>query len=187
MDQKDYEANLETAMAYLRQGNKNDALSTIQMALSQVPENEKLPENIPYLRILYFSARFAIESGDYNRSSTLVHEGLKLNKLYPDLLFLDVLLSKLFHRYGEMLSSLLSFLISIDLPEHAGVEYEFVNDTALHEVLETYLPLAYGNTQNHAPIKEVVLNTMDKLRGITTGQYLQKAYNIMSAMDNKNN
>jgi hypothetical protein len=186
-EQKNYEANLETALAYLKQGNKEDATSTIQMALSQVPESEKLSENFAYFRILYFSARLAIDKGDYNRGATLVYEGLKLRKLYPDMLFLEILLSKLFHRYGEMLSAIISYFVSIELPENNSNDYEFVNDAAINEVFEVYLPLAYTNTQNHSMIKEVIMSTMDKLGGISTGQFIQKAYDIMCAIDNKAN
>ncbi|MBF0319498.1 MAG: hypothetical protein HQL01_06830 [Nitrospirae bacterium] len=187
MSQKDYESNLETAISYLRTDNNNDAKASVKKAFTQVPEEDKTEDNKSYLKILSLSARFAIEEGDISRASYYIRQGLKLKRFYADFLFLDIMLSKATHRYGDMLSALLSYLISIDLPDRDSYGYEFLNSEALKEVYDVYLPLAYSNTQNHAPILEIIQDTANKLKQITTGAYIDKAYDIMRAIDLKSN
>jgi hypothetical protein len=167
--------------------NGTDARLTIKKALSQVPEEEKKEDNKSYLKILSMCARFAIEEGDSGRAAYYIRLGLKLKRFYADFLFLDILLAKMNHRYGDMLTSLLSYLISIDLPDRDAYGYEFLNSEALKEVYDVYLPLAYANTQNHTPVLEIMRDTAEKLKQITTGAYIDKAYDIMRAIDMKSN
>ncbi|MBF0459473.1 MAG: hypothetical protein HQK99_16405 [Nitrospirae bacterium] len=187
MSLKDYESNIETAISYLKMQNGTDARLSIKKALSQVPDEDKNEENKSYLKILAMCARFAIEEGDISRAGYYIRLGLKLKRFHVDLLFLDVLLSKVSHRYGDMLTSLLSYLIAIDLPEREMYGYDFLNSEALKEVYDVYLPLAYSNTQNHTPIMEIIRDTAEKLKKITTGVYIDKAYDIMRAIDMKSN
>ncbi|MBF0463645.1 MAG: hypothetical protein HQK88_04710 [Nitrospirae bacterium] len=187
MVQKSYEANLETALSYLKNDQRKDAVSTMKRALSQVPEDEKLPENLAYLKILFFCARFAIEDTDERIAYYYIKEGIKTKKFYADFLFLDIFLAKLQHRYGDMLSSIIAYLISIDLPDRDAYGYDFVNTDAINEVFTVYLPLAYNNTQNHAMILNVLNNTIEKVKEFSTGENVSKAYDIMRAMDFKSN
>lgn len=187
MSQKDYESNLETALSYLKTQNVADARLSIKKALSQVPEEDKTENNKSYLKILSMCARFAIEEGDIARAGYYIRLGLKLKRFHVDLLFLDILLTKATHRYGDMLSTILSYLIAIDLPDKDIYAYDFLNSEALKEIYDVYLPLAYANTQNHAPIMEIMRDTAEKLKKITTGAYLGKAYDIMRAIDLKSN
>ncbi|KWT84068.1 hypothetical protein [Candidatus Magnetominusculus xianensis] len=187
MSQRDYESNLETAVSYLKLQNGIDARLSVKKALSQVPEEEKTEDNKSYLKILALCARFAIEEADISRAGYYIRLGLKLKRFHVDLLFLDIMLSKVTHRYGDMLTTILSYLIAIDLPDRELYEYDFLNSEALKEVYDVYLPLAYSNTQNHAPIMEIIRDTAERLKKITTGVYVDKAYDIMRAIDLKSN
>ncbi|MBF0344890.1 MAG: hypothetical protein HQL06_11745 [Nitrospirae bacterium] len=187
MVQKDYEANLETTIVYLRQEQRNDAVSSLKTALSQVPAEDKVAENNTYLRILALSARFTIEEGDYAKAMYYIGEGLKLKKFYSDFLFLNTLIFKVLHKYGDMLTSIIGYLISVDLPDTDSYDYEFVNDAAINEMLNVYLPLAYTNTQNHDKVIEVIENTLIRMKEITSGQYIESALNVMRAIDQTSN
>ncbi|MCG6551685.1 MAG: hypothetical protein L7F77_05110 [Candidatus Magnetominusculus sp. LBB02] len=187
MSQKDYESNLETAISYLKVQNGADARLSIRKALSQVPEQDKTEDNKSYLKILSMCARFSLEEGDISRCGYYIRLGLKLKRFHVDLLFLDILLSKVTHRYGDMLTTILSYLIAIDLPDREIYEYDFLNSEALKEVYDVYLPLAYSNTQNHSPVMEIIRDTAERLRKIATGVYIDKAYDIMRAIDLKSN
>ncbi|MBF0553415.1 MAG: hypothetical protein HQK96_02525 [Nitrospirae bacterium] len=187
MSQKDYESNLETAISYLKMQNGIDARLSIKKAISQVPEEDKREDNSSYLKILSMCARFTIEDGDVSRAAYYIRQGIKLKRFHVDLLFLDILLSKATHRYGDMLTSILSYLIAIDLPDREIYGYDFLNSEALKEVYDVYLPLAYSNTQNHTPVMDIIRDTSEKIRKITTGVYLDKAYDIMRAIDLKSN
>ncbi|KJU83435.1 hypothetical protein MBAV_004371, partial [Candidatus Magnetobacterium bavaricum] len=56
MVQKDYEANLETTIAYMRQDQRRDAVMSLKTALLQVPLEDKVADNTAYLKILAMSA-----------------------------------------------------------------------------------------------------------------------------------
>ncbi|MBF0608527.1 MAG: hypothetical protein SFH39_13375 [Candidatus Magnetobacterium sp. LHC-1] len=187
MVQKDYEANLETTIAYMRQDQRRDAVLSLKTALAQVPLEDKVADNTAYLKILAMSARFTIEDGDYTKASYYISEGLKLKRFYADFLFLNTLIFKVLHQHGDMLTSIIGYLISIDLPDVYSYGYDFVNDAAIKEMLDVYLPLAYTNTPNHAQIQEVIEGTMIKMKEVTSGQYIESALNIMRDIDNRAN
>ncbi|KJR42558.1 hypothetical protein MCHI_001539 [Candidatus Magnetoovum chiemensis] len=186
MEQKDYEANLETAVSYLKMDLKTDAEATFKMAMSQVPQEDKTSNNIAYIRILCYCAWLSLEAGDIIRASNLINEGLKLRKMHADLLFLNSLIFRSAHKYGDMLTSLISYLIAADLPDKDLFSYEFVNPGVLKSVIEDYIPLAFRNTPNHAPILEVIKNTIVKIKELASGEYIERAYNILIAIEKEN-
>jgi hypothetical protein len=183
MTVKNYEANLDTAISYLKSNQRDSAVKTTNMALSQVPGQDKLTDNYTFFKILSLAARFAIEDGLTARADALVQEGLSLKKMHADLLFLNSLICNSRHQYGEMLTSLISYLIAADLPEHELCGYDFVNPVAMKEVLGKYLPLAYNNTPNHEQILALVGDTLDKLKAISSGYSLEQAFRIMDDID----
>ncbi|MBF0316722.1 MAG: hypothetical protein HQL04_00980 [Nitrospirae bacterium] len=187
MVQKDYEANLETTIAYMRQDQRRDAVLSLKTALSQVPAEDKVADNTAYLKILAMSARFTMEDGDYTKASYYISEGLKLKRFYSDFLFLNTLIFKILHKHGDMLTSIIGYLISVDLPDVDSYGYDFVNDAAVKEMLDVYLPLAYSNTPNHEKILEVIEGTVTKMKEVTSGQYIESALNVMRAIDSKVN
>lgn len=187
MEQKNYEANLETALSYLKANQKENASASLKMALSQVPEEEKNQKNIPYLRILSSLATMLIEEGDVNKAYDYIKEGLQVKNLHADLNFLHILLLKSSHRYGEMLTSLISYLIAIDMPDKDLFEYEFFNDRALQEIYDVYIPLSFRNIPNRGPILKVLADTLEKLKQLSSGEYLDKAYQIMLALAEEEN
>jgi hypothetical protein len=178
-----YEANLDTAISYLKSDQRAGAVETALMALSQIPDEDKRQDNYVYFKILSLVARFAVEDGRTARAEALIDEGLALRKMHADLVFLKSLIYNSRRQYGEMLTSLISYMIAADLPESESCGYDFVNPAAMKEVLEKYLPLAYNNTPNHAQILTLVEDTLSKLREISSGYSLEQAFNVMSAID----
>lgn len=185
--QKNYELNLDTALSYMQLNQREDAIESINLALSQVPDDEKTEKNKIFLRILSIAARLAFEVGDIPKGATLVNEGLKLKSLHADLSFLNVLYLKEEHRYGEILSNLINYLVAIDMPDVDSFNYDFVNHSALNEIYEKLIPLAYRNTPNHSEILSIIKDTVEKLDAISGGEYLKKAYDIMIAIDREMN
>jgi hypothetical protein len=183
MTNTNYEANLDTAISYLKSDQRDSAVKTANMALSQVPAEDKRPDNYVFFKLLSLVARFAVEDGKTARAEALVEEGLALKKMHADLMFLKSLIHNSRHQYGEMLTSLISYLIAADLPERELCGYDFVNPMAMKEVLEKYLPLAYKNTPNHEQILLLVENTLTKLKDISSGYSLEEAFNVMAAID----
>jgi len=183
MTLRNYEANLDTAISYLRSNQRDSAVKTANMALSQVPDEDKRPDNYAFFKILSLAARFAVEDGQTARADALVQEGLALKKMHADLMFLKSLIHNSRRQYGEMLTSLISYLIAADLPERELCGYDFVNPMAMKEVLGKYLPLAYNNTPNHEQILALVEDTIEKLKDISSADSLQQAFKVMDAID----
>ena len=86
-----------------------------------------------------------------------------------------------------MLTAIINYLIAIDLPDRDKYMYEFVNTVALNELYVEYLPVAYTNTPNHTPILSIVEDTIEKLKQIASGEFLEKGARIMKAIDSTNN
>ncbi|KJU84129.1 hypothetical protein MBAV_003677, partial [Candidatus Magnetobacterium bavaricum] len=76
-----------------------------------------MADNTAYLKILAMSARFTMEDGDYTKASYYINEGLKLKRFYADFLFLNTLIFKILHKHGDMLTAIVGYLISVDLPD----------------------------------------------------------------------
>ncbi len=187
MKQKNYEANLDTAISYLQLNQKENAIASLNMAYSQVPNEDKTSDNSSYLKILSLAARFALEAGDFNNGANYINKGLSLKNLHADLLFLNILCLREQHKYGEILSNLINYLVAIDMPDAILFSYDFVNEEAINEVYESLIPIAYRNTPNHGPILEVIKDTIEKLKELSGGSYLERAYHIMLSIDRQEN
>lgn len=179
MPEHPYIANFNSAISYLKIGQNEHAKESIKRALPQVPDDAKRGDNPVYLKILAFSARFAIEEKDYDAADIYISEGLALKDDHADLLFLKAMIMMDNKMFTEMFAELIKYLLSCKADDAKEYDYDFINNIALNEVFEKLLPLSYENSVDHPSLSEVVSNLKDK----TGNEYLKKAYEIVSSID----
>src|SRR5208282_5638240 len=125
MSEAPYIANLDTAIAYLKMGKRDQARASLNRALSQVPEDEKNSGNLAYVKILSYTAAVAIGDEDYAVAAKYIEKGLSLKEGHADLLFMR--LRVLMHRgaYNAMFPDVLKYLIACGAEDRNLYDYGF--------------------------------------------------------------
>src|SRR5271169_3162744 len=112
MSEAPYIANLNSAIAYLKMGKRDNARESLNRALSQVTEDEKKSDNISYVKLLSYLAAMAVGDGDYTSAAGYIEEGLVLKEIHAALVYMRLLV--LMHRgaYNAMFPDVLKYFIA---------------------------------------------------------------------------
>jgi tetratricopeptide (TPR) repeat protein len=175
----EYEANYHSALSFLKQGLKEQALFCLDRALSQVESKHKTIDNIIYLDILDNLAILYLEKGDRAKAISFIQEGLLVKNNHTDLLFLKSLLLLDEMRYDEMLEAIIHYLLSFSETEASIYNYKYVHEGAIKEVYNNLLPTAYKYAFEYKAIRDIV----EKLSEAANNEWLKKAYDIMAKID----
>lgn len=169
-----YEANFQSALSYLKLGDVQKAVESLNRVYEQIPVPEKTRENAVYLKTVSLLARFGLEQKSKERVWGLVNEGLGVKDDHVDLLFLKALLLLDEHRFDEMLVMLVSYLLHAPSAEDIQTyRYELLGDKFEAEIFGNLLPAAY----REAPSGPVI---RDRLMALTNkSDLVHRALNVM--------
>lgn len=176
-----YEANFNSALTYMKLGQKELAIDSLKRAMAQIPDNEKTRENAAYLKMLALIAKFNFEKKEGEEAIKNIEEGLKIKDDHSDLLFLKALHLLDNKMFDEMLAVLLNYLLTLKHPDRERYDYEFTSENAINEVFNNLVPLAYKNSTQYKGIKDIV----KKMADASQNEYIRKVYNLMSEIDEK--
>ncbi|MBF0539975.1 MAG: hypothetical protein HQK91_00795 [Nitrospirae bacterium] len=154
-----YKANLDSAIAYLKVGQKGLALDALTKALGQVPEQDINIDNAAYFKILALLAELNISETNQIDAARYLDQGLHIKPDHADLLFLK---GVLLYEQGEFditLVLITRFLVGIEAPDAKYYDYVYNNDGAVNEAMENIAINAYKNSVN----KEKLLNIIEQL------------------------
>lgn len=179
MKEGSYRANYDSALSYLKLGLKESALEALERALSQVPHDEVHENNEVYLGILSALSVLHLEMAHGKAAVQYVEQGLKVKRNHPDFLFMQSLFLMDARRYDEMLESLLHYLLAIEEPGVERFNSRYASESAIAEVFNNLLPLAYKNAFEYAAIRGIT----ERLSKVTANKGLMKALEIMTAVD----
>lgn len=176
-----YEANFNSALTYMKLGQKELAIDSLKRAMAQIPENEKTKENAAYLKMLVMIAKFNFEKKEGEEAIKNIEEGLKIKDDHSDLLFLKALYLLDNKMFDEMLATLINYLLTISDEETKKYDYEFAGEKALNEVFSNLVPLSYKHSTQHKNIKEIVKKLVDA----SQNEYIKRVYDLMNEIDEK--
>ncbi|BCB96079.1 hypothetical protein JZK55_10010 [Dissulfurispira thermophila] len=176
-----YEANFNSALTYMKLGQKELAIDSLKRAMAQIPDNEKTKENAAYLKMLVMIAKFNFEKKQGEEAIKNIEEGLKIKDDHSDLLFLKALYLLDNKMFDEMLVTLINYLLTISDAESKKYDYEFVGEKALNEVFSNLIPLSYKNSVQHKNIKDIVKKMVD----VSQNENIKRAYDLMNEIDEK--
>jgi len=179
MSEAPYISNLNSAIAYLKMGKRDNAREALNRALSQVPEEEKKSDNPSYIKLLSYLAAVAVGDEDYTSAARYIEEGLALKEIHADLLYMRLLV--LIHRgaYNAMFPDVLKYLIACGAEDRNLYDCGFTTQEAIDKVMNEMLPLAYEHSTNHEAYFAAVMRyteTMDN-------KLLKRAHEIMKSID----
>jgi tetratricopeptide (TPR) repeat protein len=180
MSEASYIANLNTAVAYLKMGKRDQARDSLKRAFSQVPEDEKKSDNLSYVKILSYTAAIAIGDEDYAKAAKYVEEGLSLKEGHADLLFMRLLVLRHRGAYNAMFPDVLKYLIACSSAEDRTIyEYGFTTPELIKQVMDEILPPAYENSADHEAYMAAVTRFVEN----TGSPFLKMAHEIMTNID----
>ena len=176
-----YQSNFNSALTYMKLGQKELAIESLKRAMAQIPDKEKTKDNAAYLKMLALIARFSFEKKDGNEAIKNIEEGLKIKDDHADLLFLKALYFLDNKMFEDMLAVLVNYLLTLAEPDKKIFDYEFTGENAINEVFNNLIPMAYKNATQYKNIKDIV----KKLSDASQSEYIERAYNLMSEIDEK--
>lgn len=176
--EKSYEANYRSGLSFMKLALKEQALDCFNRAYGQVPEREKIEDNVIYLDILNHLANLTLEKSERGRSIRFVEEGLALKKDHADLLFLQSLLYMDEKRYDEALQAMIHYFLSLGEENAYRYNYRCIHEGALKEIYDHLLPTAYRSASEPRAIREVV----DRLCKSTQNGWLIQAHEVMARL-----
>ncbi|MEW6740298.1 MAG: hypothetical protein AB1325_10400 [Nitrospirota bacterium] len=176
-----YQSNFNSALTYMKLGQKDLAIDSLKRAMAQIPDNEKTKENAAYLKMLTIIAKFNFEKKEGEEAIKNIEEGLKIKDDHPDLLFLKALYLLDNKMFDEMLAVLINYLLTLTSPDRDRYDYEFVGQNAINEVFNNLFPLAYKKAVQYKSIMGVV----EKIVNASQNEHIKKAYDLMRDIDSK--
>lgn len=176
-----YQSNFNSALTYMKLGQKDLAIDSLKRAMAQIPDNEKTKENAAYLKMLTMIAKFNFEKKEGEEAIKNIEEGLKIKDDHSDLLFLKALYLLDNKIFDEMLAVLINYLLTLTSPDKDRYDYEFVGQNAIDEVFNNLLPLAYKRALQYKSIIGIV----EKMVSASQNEYIKKAYDLMCEIDSK--
>jgi len=176
-----YQSNFNSALTYMKLGQKDLAIDSLKRAMAQIPDNEKTKENAAYLKMLTIISKFNFEKKEGEEAIKNIEEGLKIKDDHSDLLFLKALYLLDNKMFDEMLAVLISYLLTLTVPDKDRYDYEFVGQNAINEVFNNLFPLAYKKAGQYKNIMGVV----EKIVNASQNEYIKKAYDLMRDIDSK--
>ncbi len=179
MSEAPYIANLNSAIAYLKMGKRDHARESLNRALSQVPDEEKKSDNLPYIKMLSLLAATAVGDGDYTSAAKYIQEGLALREIHADLLYMRLLV--LMHRgaFNAMFPDVLKYFIACGADDGSVYDFGFATQEIIDKVMNEILPLAYENSTDH----EAYFAAVSRYTDTTGNKLLKRAREIMTAID----
>lgn len=174
-----YEANYKSALSYLKQSLKEQAIDCLNRAYSQILNEHKTPDNFIYLDILTNLAILNLEKGKRETAEKLIYEGISVKSDHTDLLFLKSLVLMDEMKYDEMLQAIIHFFLSFDSGDASLYNYKYVHEGVIKEVYGNLLPTAYRYAFEYKAIRDVV----GRLSKASNNEWLKKASDIMAEMD----
>ena len=176
-----YQANYDTALTYINAGLIDRAYEALSKALKDVPESDKVQDNVVYLRTLSLLGKLSMEKNRKDEAMRYVEEGLSVRSDHPDLLFLRILYLWDQERFDEMFGSLISYLITFLSPEQKKYGCEFIGQGAVDEVFKTLLPVSYRSSVSNKETIDVIRRLSEK----TQNEIIRRAYEMMVEIDAK--
>lgn len=176
-----YQSNFNSALTYMKLGQKELAIESLKRAMEQIPDNEKTKENAAYLKMLTMIAKFNFEKKEGEEAIKNIEEGLKIKDDHSDLLFLKALYLLDNRMFDEMLAVLINYLLTLTSPDKDRYDYEFVGQNAINEVFNNLFPLAYKRALQYKSIIGIV----EKIVNASQNEYVKKAYDLMHDIDSK--
>ena len=176
-----YQSNFNSALTYMKLGQKELAIESLKRAMSQIPDKEKTKDNAAYLEMLALIAKFNFEKKDGNEAIKNIEEGLKIKENHADLLFLKALYLLDNKMFDEMLAVLINYLLTLTSADKDIYDYEFTGQNALDEVFGNLIPLSYKNSPQYKSINDIV----KKMADASQNEYIKRAYNVMNEIDEK--
>ncbi len=176
-----YQSNFNSALTYMKLGQKDLAIDSLKRAMAQIPDNEKTKENAAYLKMLTIISKFNFEKKEGEEAIKNIEEGLKIKDDHSDLLFLKALYLLDNKMFDEMLAVLIGYLLTLTGPDKDRYDYEFVGQNAINEVFNSLFPLAYKKAGQYKSITGVV----EKIVNASQNEYIKKAYDLMRDIDSK--
>ena len=179
MSEASYIANLNSAIAYLKMGQRDHARESLNRALSQVPQDEKKGDNLAYIKMLSFQAAIAVGDKDYTTAAKYIEEGLSKRENYADLLYLRLVVLRHRGAYNAMFPDVLKYLLACSAEDSSTYDYGFTSDELVAMVMNEMLPLAYENSADH----EAYMAAVTTFINATSSKLLKIAQEIMLAID----
>lgn len=179
MSEQAYIANINSGVAYLKTGQREQAKESFIRAISQTPIEEKRADNAIYLRALTLLSILTTDEGEYVIARNYIDEGLALKDNHADLLYLKMFIMNKNGDYADMLPSVIRYLHSCNEEGSDIYDYGFVNKETIDIVMDQMLPVSYENSLDHVALRDVVERLVNK----TGDLYLKRAYDIMRAID----
>ena len=154
-----YKANLDSAIAYLKVGQKGLAMDALKKAIGQVPSEDMKPDNAVYFKILALLSEMYISEAKQIEAAKLIDRGLELKPDHADLIFLKCILLYEEKEFDLALVLVTRFLIGIESPDASYYDYIYNNPSAIAEALENISINAYKNSVS----KEQIFNIIEQL------------------------
>lgn len=154
-----YKANLDSAIAYLKVGQKGLALDALTKALAQVPKEDINPDNADYFKVLTLLSELYISASKQIEAVKLIDHGLEIKPDHADLLFLKGILVYELREFDIALVLITRFLVGIESPDAKYYNYVYNNQGAINEAMENIAITAYKNSVN----KEKIFNIIEQL------------------------
>lgn len=179
MSEAPYIANLNSAIAYLKMGQRDNARESLNRALSQVSQEEKNSGNVSYIKLLSYLAAMAVGDSDYTTAARYIEEGLALKEVHADLLYMRLLVLMYRGAYNAMFPDVLKYLIACGAEDRSIYDCGFTTQEIIDRVMNEILPLAYENSTDHKAYFAAVARYAE-----TTGnKLLKRAHEIMANID----
>jgi Tfp pilus assembly protein PilF len=159
-----YKANLDSAIAYLKVGQKGLAFDALTKALSQVPKQDIKTDNAAYFKILALLAELNISDAKQLDASFYLDRGLEIKPDHADLLFLKGILLYEQGEFDIVLVLITRFLIGIESPDAKYYDYVYNNQGAITEAMENIAINAYKNSVNKKELINIIEQLSEKSR-----------------------
>lgn len=176
-----YQSNFNSALTYMKLGQKELAMESLKRAMEQIPDKEKTKDNAEYLKMLSMIVKFNFEKKEGEEAIKNIEEGLKIKDDHSDLLFLKALYLLDNKMFDEMLAVMINYLLTLTSPDKDRYDYEFVGQNAINEVFNNLFPLAYKNAAQYKSIMGIV----EKIVNASQNEHVKKAYDLMLDIDSK--
>lgn len=176
-----YQSNFNSALTYMKLGQKELAMESLKRAMEQIPDKEKTKDNAAYLKMLTMIVKFNFEKKEGEEAIKNIEEGLKIKDDHSDLLFLKALYLLDNKMFDEMLAVMINYLLTLTSPDKDRYDYEFVGQNAINEVFNNLFPLAYKNVAQYKSIMGIV----EKIVNASQNEHVKKAYDLMLDIDSK--
>ncbi len=183
MSVKAYEANFNSALTFLKYQQNDAAVETLKKALPQVPADEINDKNAVYLGILAVLSFLLLQKSEIRDAHQYVEQGLAVKKNHADLLFVKALILLDYKRYDEVLEAIINYLLALGEKDSEKFDYRYIHERALKEIYDTLLPMAYKDASQRDKIKGIV----ERLCAVSDNEWLKKARDIMTEIDNSRN